>query len=84
MELLFISAVAGWEVLGGRGKMPFGDLGVEGVSEVLKKSFPLGQNVGEDPGRATLNSSWLLYTVQRHFFIRLQLFSQERQWSGGT
>lgn len=28
VELLFISAVAGWEVLGGRGKMPFGDLEV--------------------------------------------------------
>uniref|UniRef100_A0A8C3TLS8 Tyrosine-protein kinase Mer n=1 Tax=Catharus ustulatus TaxID=91951 RepID=A0A8C3TLS8_CATUS len=30
------------------------------------------------------HSSWLLYTVQRHFFIHLQLFSWERQWSGGT
>lgn len=58
--------------------MPFGDLEVGGMKS-SKRTFPW-----EDLGRATLNSSWLLYTAQRHFFICLQLFSWEKQWSGGT
>lgn len=44
-----------------------------------KRAFPWEKNVGEDPGRAALNSSWLLYSVQGHFFVCLQLFSWERQ-----
>lgn len=67
-----------WLREGGNASWWFGGGGMESS----KGAFPWEKMWEKTLGGQ--HSSWLLYTVQRHFFIHLQLFSWERQWSGGT